>query len=469
MRRLMFILLLTVPLALSAQDMLRDTVYVYKGGVVSYNGRNYTPGTYTIHRSGLPDLTLYVLETPRYNISVTDTIFTGESYIYKGTPKVFTAIGTSRWIDELLTFRGCDSVINHTLVVRARPTTTSTFEVHICKGDSALVAGRWYKTKGSHSVTLKGGNCFGGDSVLSFRVFVHTASVVTDSVSVLQGTQKQWYFHRFSTLPVGTHRLTSSTLLHTVWGCDSMEVLYVTILPRTAGRDTIHLCKGEQVEKYGMTFSAQGEYELHIPNSAGGDSTLTVTVRVHEPKDTTITTAIAYGDTIALCDTVLRSLPVGTASFTRKCTTDWGCESIVSLEVTVNKARQNILWGNVRDTIAIGQAVPLEAVSTASLPVVYTVSPERLVSWSDEGQLIAEAAGWLDVTAEVQENECYLPASAKQRFVIVRATDLPETDAEDEGRQGEGNRNGGTFKCLINGSFRIFSSGAWYDFTGRRR
>jgi hypothetical protein len=40
---------------------------------------------------------------------------------------------------------------------------------------------------------------------------------------------------------------------------------------------------------------------------------------------------------------------------------------------------------------------------------------------------------------------------------------------EDEGRDCEGNRNGGTFKCLINGSFRIFSAGAWYDFTGRRR
>ena len=460
MRRLLVILLFVLPLALGAEELLRDTVYVCKDGVVSYNGRNYTAGTYTVRRTGQPDLTLYVLETPRYNISLTDTIFVGDSYIYKGAPKKYSAVGTNRWTDELKTVRGCDSIVNHTLVVRARPTTTSTFEVHICKGDSAMVAGRWYKTKGSHSVTLKGANCFGGDSILSFRVFVHTASVVTDSVSVLQGTQRQWYFHRFSTLEVGTHRLTSSTLLHTVWGCDSLEVLYVTILPRTAGHDVLHICEGEKVEKHGMTFSANGEYELHIPNSAGGDSTLNISVRVHQPEDTTVTATIAYGDTIALCDTVLRDLPVGTASFTRLCSTRWGCDSLVHLDVTINKARQYILWGTTRDTIAVGQSIPLKAQSTASLPVVYTVSPERLVSWADDGSIVAEAAGWLDVTAEVQEDESYLPASATRRFVIVRATGLPETEAPDN--------SSATFKCLINGKFRIFSAGGWYDFTGRR-
>lgn len=469
MRRVLLILELVLCLSVSAQDKLRDTAYVCSGGIVSYNGRNYTQGTYTVHRSGQPDLTLYVIEAARYNISLTDTIFTGESYIYKGALKTFSAVGTNRWTDNLLTVRGCDSIINHTLVVRARPTTTSSFEVHICKGDSALVAGRWYKTKGSHSVTLRGGNCLGGDSVLSFRVFVHTGVTVTDSVSVLEGTQRQWYFHRFSTLPVGRHRLTSSTLLHTVWGCDSLEVLYVTVLPRTSGRDTIHLCDGEQVEKYGMTFSAKGEYELHIPNSAGGDSTLTVLVSVHQPAEASVTATIVYGDTIALCDTVIRSLPVGQASFTRQCSTQWGCDSIVRVDLTVTKAPQHILWSDTRDTIAVGQAVPLDAYSTASQPVVYNVSPERLVSWAEDGSLVAAATGWLDVTAEAQESENYLPASAKRRFVIVRTTALPETSAPDEREQGGGKSSADAFKCLINGSFRIFSGGVWYDFTGRRR
>jgi len=460
MRRLLLILLCTLPLVTLAEEAVRDTVYACKDGLAQYNGRNYTPGTYTVRRTGQPDIILSVIETPRYNITVTDTIFVGDSYIYKGAPKTYSSVGTNRWTDELKTFRNCDSIVNHVLVVRARPTTTSTFEVHICKGDSAQVAGRWYKTKGSHSVTLKGANRFGGDSILSFRVYVHTSIVVTDSISVLQGTERQWYFHRFSDLPAGTHRLTSSTLLHTAYGCDSLEVLYVTVLPRTAGHDVLHLCDGEVVEKHGMTFSSNGDYELHIPNTAGGDSALSLSVRVHHPADTSISATIAYGDTITLCDTVLRELPVGTASFSRQCSTVWGCDSIVRLDLTVVKAKQHILWAATRDTVAVGHIIPLEATSTASLPVVYTVSPEHLVAWTDDGSLVAQAVGWLDVTAAVPEDDSYLPATATRRFVIVRRTALPEV-------WDSAKSTADPFKCLIDGKLRIFSSGSWYDFTGR--
>lgn len=421
------LLLLLLPL-MTLHAVVRETIYVCEGGVASYNGRSYTAGTYTIRQSGQEDIILTVLSAPRYNYAVADTIYKGETYMYKGRLRTFNSVGTTQWNDTLLTIHRCDSIIRHSLTVLARPTTYARFDLHICEGDSVQVAGKWYKTNGSNSMTLRAGNHLGGDSVITFRIYVHKPVIVTSYLTIKEGTSKQWYFHRLSTLSPGTHYLTSANMLHSVYGCDSIEVLYVTVLPRTYGVDTVHLCSNESVEYHGKTYSKTGDYTVLLTNSQGGDSVVTYSVRVHPAYDFRQTYYFPYSESFTLGDSTYTNLAPGYYDLLHAAHTHYGCDSIVRISLTVAKAPQTILWEDTPDTVFADRYIPLQAAATSALPVTLTIQTNGKAELQDN-MLHTLAPGYATVTAEQDGNDFYLAAApAEHRFVILRATDLPQTN-----------------------------------------
>ena len=443
--------------SLVAMSQERETIYACEGGVAVYNGRNYTVGTYTVKRSGLPDLTLVVLSAKRYTITQKDTIYKGETFMYKGKLRTFNTIGTTEWNDTLSTIRQCDSLIRHSLTVIPRPVTYSAFDAHICAGDSVKVAGRWYKSNGSNSVTLRGSNHLGGDSVITFRIYVHEPVVVTDYLTIKQGTSKQWYFHRLSTLQPGTHYLTSADLLKTAYGCDSMEVLYVTVLPRTYGTENLSLCEGESADYHGQTFAKTGTYEVLLANRQGGDSVVTLHVQVHPSYKVQKAVTLGYDEPVCLCDTTYRELEPGQYAFRRLCRSRYGCDSLVSLDVTVQKAAQQIVWTAPFDTLSTGHTYTLNATASSSLPVTYTLSTNGKAELTPDGRLQTLAPGYASVTATQNGNDHYLSAKpVERRFVIIRYTDLQ--DAQQLSPQPR--------KIMRNGRLYIHSGNKTYNAAG---
>ncbi len=458
MKRLIAILTFTLSVwtTLIAQDT--ETIYVCEGGVAIYNGRNYTAGTYTIRRSGQNDLTLIVLNATRYSFTQTDTIYKGDTYLYKGRKRTFNTVGVQQWNDSLLTIHGCDSVIHHQLTVLARPTTYATYNLHICQGDSIEVAGRWYHTNSSNAITLRGANYLGGDSIVTFRVIVHQQVEVTYSLTINEGTAKQWYFHRLSNLKAGTYRLTSANLLKTQYGCDSVEVLMLTVLPRTYGNDTIHLCQGQTAEYKGKTYDQTGNYDIQLTNHKGGDSILTLTVIVHPLYHTNASQTITYGDTVLLSDTVYANLLPGFYTFTRHRTTRYGCDSTITLDVEVRKARQTISWNDMRDTLATEHYYTLKATASSSLPITYEITDEGKAELL-ENQIHTLAPGYAAVTALQYGNELFEAAQPnRKQFVILRATGIEQIV----------NQTTNSCKILLNGQLYISNGKQLYNAHGIR-
>ncbi|GEM_PF-1333810 len=463
MKGLSYILLLVaLQVSTAAYSQTRDTAYVCDGGIVNYNGRNYTAGTYTVRQQGQADIILSVINASRYTLTQKDTIYRGESFIYKGHRRSFNSAGTFTWTDSLLSVHGCDSVVNHTLTVKARPTTYAEFETHICKGDSVEVAGRWYKTNGSNSVTIRGGNYLKGDSIVTFRVYVHSAVEKVYYATIKQGEAKQWYFHRCSTLPAGTHRLTSANLLHTIYGCDSIEVMYLTVLPRTYGTDTLHLCQnndGTYNGSYnGKTYTKATEDRHTLTNRAGGDSILTLTVMTHPRYTTRIDTTIYYGQTFTIADTTYKDLLPGEYDIKRTTTSIYGCDITIDARLTVSKARQTISFTTaLPDTLYLRQRIPAEAQASSGLPVTYEIDNTQNLEWSAENELRAIAPGYATLTVTQSGNELYLPADKKEKqFVIVSSTDLTAPIAIPT-----------PIKTIKNGRVIIIVNNKKYDLLGR--
>ena len=147
----------------------------------------------------------------------------------------------------------------------------------------------------------------GCDSIVNLHLTVH-ASDTSFFDAVCYGDDYNDY--GFS-LPVVYRDTILHDTLQSVWGCDSVRTLHLTVNPEyhTSLYDTV--CRGASYNRYGFSLSdvqTDGDYTLSLSSQAGCDSILTLHLKVHSVYDTTCTTQFAKGTLIATM--VLAFLPV---------------------------------------------------------------------------------------------------------------------------------------------------------------
>ncbi len=192
----------------------------------------------------------------------------------------------------------------------------------------------------------------GCDSIVNLHLTVH-ASDTSFFDAVCYGDDYNDY--GFS-LPVVYRDTILHDTLQSVWGCDSVRTLHLTVNPEyhTSLYDTV--CRGASYNRYGFSLSdvqTDGDYTLSLSSQAGCDSVLTLHLKVHSVYGTTLYDTICQGN---FYSNYGFDLPSGTSggTFTKTYFTVHGCDSVVTLHLHVHpvylfSATQNICQGDTFD------------------------------------------------------------------------------------------------------------------------
>ena len=282
-----------------------------------------------------------------------DTICEGEDYIEHGF--VFMQPIADVYLDTLpyVTASGCDSLVTLTLTVN--PRYDITILDTICQGETYDEYGFLLDSLdvGVHYDTLNLATELGCDSIIMLELTVNPRYDITILDTVCQGGTYYEYGFEIDSLVVGVMYDTLS--LTTELGCDSIIMLELTVNPRhdIAILDTI--CEGEDYDEYGFSFlqPSAGLYHdtLELENQFGCDSIVSLALTVNPRHDITLLDTVCEGGTYEEYGFEIDSLVVGVMYDTLFLQNEYGCDSIVTLELTVNP-RYDI---TLHDTICFGE------------------------------------------------------------------------------------------------------------------
>ncbi|MBO7458483.1 MAG: hypothetical protein J6T80_04430 [Paludibacteraceae bacterium] len=233
--------------------LIKDTAYICEGQSYKYH-KNHSDVYYTEEKVYWDSLTtvhgydsvyrLQLYVNPVYTTPISATICQPATYDFFGTP-----LSSSGTYTKLLHSRsGCDSTIVLTLTVN--PKYDFTKKDTICEGESVLFEGET-KTESGYFVSTTYPSKDGCDSINRLQLTVLPKKRVHHSVSLCTGQSWHWYK---TGEDITTNREVSDTLL-SASGCDSINIWH--IYAYQAIRDTVRasICKGKTYNFNGYTYT----------------------------------------------------------------------------------------------------------------------------------------------------------------------------------------------------------------------
>ncbi len=235
-----------------------------------------------------------------------DTLTTSGIYTH-----IFTAVG------------GCDSIVNLKLNVLPLPQ-PSEFDTTICSGQNFDFAGQNLTAPGDYIFNLQGAN--GCDSVVTVNLSVLDAPPVTETVgSICFGETLFFNGQLFDS--TGNYVFTFPAAN----GCDSVEILYLTVLPDLTSEVEIDLCDGETFDFEGVEFDQSGVFTFPHITADGCDSTIVLTLNFHPVQTNSIAATICGNEPYQFGNQLLTISGTYFEIFSNQ----FGCDSTVTLELTV--------------------------------------------------------------------------------------------------------------------------------------
>ena len=254
-----------------------------------------------------------------------DTICEGTTYDFHG--RNLTQAGT--YSDTLQTINGCDSVIVLTLSVN--PVATTPFSATICNNETYDFHGRNLTQAGTYSDTLQTVN--GCDSVIVLTLSVNPVATTPFSATICNN--ETYDFHGRDLTQAGTY----SDTLQTINGCDSVIVLTLSVNPVATTPLSATICSNETYDFHGRDLTQAGTYSDTLQTINGCDSVIVLTLSVNHVYHDTINVEICEGSVYP--ENGFNVNEAGT--YTQTLQTINGCDSIITLNLTVNSALTSII------------------------------------------------------------------------------------------------------------------------------
>ncbi len=263
----------------------------------------------------------------------------GETYAENGFAFVADEAGISEKSLSLTTTQGCDSIVKLTVTIHPVPETTHIHNT-ICQGDSVLFAGEWRKESNIYRDTLT--TIHGCDSVIFLNLTVNPSYSHTDSDVICENELP--YTYGDTTFLAGTVTGEYLVAFGTVNGCDSIITLSLTVNPVYNHIDSKTICENELPYTYGNTTfpigtgTGTGNYPVTFQSVNGCDSVVTLSL--------TVNPSYNHIDSKIICENELpytygnTTFPIGTGTGDYPITFQSvnGCDSVVTLSLTVNPA-----------------------------------------------------------------------------------------------------------------------------------
>ncbi|MFN8308614.1 MAG: T9SS type A sorting domain-containing protein [Chitinophagales bacterium] len=353
-----------------------------------FNGANRTvAGTYLdtlLNAAGCDSiLTLNLSINTFTSGTVSAGICQGQSYFFNGQNLTTTGV----YKDTFTVAGSCDSIVTLNLTVKQK--SSATINQQICSGHTFFFNGSNLSATGTYFDTLT--NAAGCDSLITLNLSVKNNSSSTTSQSICQG--QSYSFNGKSYSVAGTYR---DTLLNAL-GCDSVAILQLTVNSKSATTLNQNICQGSSFTFNGNSYSTSGTYSATLLNGAGCDSVVTLHLNVATPTSSSIQKGICNGQSYFFNNTNLNSSGVYRDTIPNAA----GCDSVITLTLTVSNyvtaqidtticsgssitfnGQQITVAGTYRDTIAgagsCDSVVTLQ-LSVSSLPVITIVASGNTV------------------------------------------------------------------------------------------
>ena len=295
-----------------------------------------TPGTY-LHNyntaEGCASVdTLRI--TMRHNSECHDTATVCDEYVWSaGNGQTYTATPVVGPTDTLINGEGCDSVLYLHLIVN-----------HSNSGDTTVVACdnyTWYGTsltyqQSTNVETYTDINQWGCDSVVTLHLTVnHNSNTAYDSTTCDSYT---WHGTTYTTTGAYTYNY------NTLEGCPSVDTLRLIVYYNTSTRFDSTIC--DSVIWNGRMYDNEGRflYPYYTVNGCASTDTLVLTIHYSNAGDTVITA----------CDSFMwygtgrtYTVSANTAQYVDH--NQWGCDSTVTLHLTINYNTNSVTVDTVCD------------------------------------------------------------------------------------------------------------------------
>src|SRR5690606_3470824 len=333
-----------VTLNLTVLPALANTVYdtICQGQTYSFNGSTYNSTqtvTATFISTGGCDsiVTLNLTVLPALTSTIYDTICQGQTYTFNGNTYNSTQTVTATFIST----GGCDSIV--TLNLTVLPALTSTIYDTICQGQTYTFNGSTYNS--TQSVTATFSSTGGCDSIVIFNLTVLPALTNVLYDTICQGQTYSFNGSTYNSTQTVTANFSSSG------GCDSIVTLHFFVLPYAMAPLYTTICQGKSFVFNVISYPGNAPASMGITDTLqtaqGCDSIVTLNLTVLPALTSTVYDTICQGQTYTFNGNTYNGTQIVTATFS----SSGGCDSIVTLNLTVLPALTNALY----DTICQGQ------------------------------------------------------------------------------------------------------------------
>ena len=269
-------------------------------------------------------ITLTLTVNPVYNFEYDLDICEGESLHFNGD--TITESGTYTQTSQ--TVNGCDSIV--TIVLTVHPIVNTPVTATICEGGSYSFFGQTLTTAGTYTHTLQ--SVFGCDSVITLTLTEVSVYNTPVAVDICEGSSYNFFGQTLITAGTYTHTLQS------VSGCDSVITLTLTVNPVYNTPVTAEICEGSSYTFFGQTLTTAGTYTHTLQTVSGCDSVVTLTLTVNPVYNTPVTAEICEGSSYTFFGQALTTA----GTYTHTLQTVHGCDSVITLTLTVNNGTHNV-------------------------------------------------------------------------------------------------------------------------------
>ena len=201
---------------------------------------------------------------------------------------------------------------------------TGAIQATICSNETYDFNGRALSTSGAYIDTLQTIN--GCDSIVTLTLSVNPVASTNLSAAICEGTT--YTENGFNVSEAGTY----TQNLQTVNGCDSIVTLNLSVNPVASTTLSAAICEGSAYTENGFNVSEAGTYTQNLQTVNGCDSIVTLNLTVNPVENTNLTAAICEGTTYT--ENGFNVSEAG--SYTQNLQTVNGCDSIVMLNLSVN-------------------------------------------------------------------------------------------------------------------------------------
>ncbi|MEE1021490.1 MAG: leucine-rich repeat domain-containing protein, partial [Bacteroidales bacterium] len=200
----------------------------------------------------------------------------------------------------------------------------------ICQGQTYTENGFNVSEAGTYTQTLTAIN--GADSIVTLTLNVLPIFNTELTATICEGQVYTENNFNISEAGVYTQTLTS------VNGCDSIVTLTLNVNPIFNTELTATICEGSIYTENGFNVSEAGVYTQTLTSVNGCDSIVTLTVSVNPTFDTTINATINAGEIYA--EFGFNESEAGT--YVQNLQTEFGCDSTITLVLSVNSSLLDI-------------------------------------------------------------------------------------------------------------------------------